>query len=91
MTRYFEVIGRDGPARRGRLRLERPINTPALISKDRIVSAGSLWGFGSVEEAMKAADGHIDKEEALNIFTELAKACIKEGLIVALGVAQTKA
>ncbi len=63
MTRYFEVIGRDGPARRGRLRLERTINTPALISNDRIVSAGSLWGFGSVEEALEAADGHIDKDK----------------------------
>ncbi len=63
MTRYFEVIGRDGPARRGRLLLERTINTPALISNDRIVSAGSLWSFGSVEEALEAADGTIDKDK----------------------------
>lgn len=54
MTRFFEVTDRDGPARIGRLRLKDPIETPAVISKDLIASAGPIWTFPSVEEAQKA-------------------------------------
>jgi len=42
MTEYFEVHGRDGAARRGELRLDDPLPTPALA--DSVVDdAGSLW------------------------------------------------
>lgn len=54
MTRFFEVTDRDGPARIGRLRLRDTIETPAIISKDLIESAGPIWAFSSVEEAQKA-------------------------------------
>lgn len=55
MTRYFEVIRRDGPARMGKLLLERQIATPALISSDDYVSAGSVYQYGSEREATEAA------------------------------------
>jgi archaeosine synthase len=42
MTDYFEVHGRDGPARRGELRLAAPLSTPALVG-DAVRDAGSLW------------------------------------------------
>ena len=42
MTEYFEVHARDGPARRGELRLDDPVRTPALVD-DVIVDGGSLW------------------------------------------------
>ena len=42
MTEYFEVHERDGAARRGELRLDEPLATPALV--DEVVrDAGSLW------------------------------------------------
>lgn len=56
MTRHFEVLRRDGPARFGKLLLDRQISTPALISSDDYVSAGSVFRYGSVKEAMKAAE-----------------------------------
>ncbi|MDM7934397.1 MAG: DUF5591 domain-containing protein [Methanothrix sp.] len=55
MTRYFEVIRRDGPARMGRLLLERQISTPGLIGGEDIISAGSVYRYGSLEEAASAA------------------------------------
>ncbi|MGC9515492.1 archaeosine synthase subunit alpha [Methanocrinis sp.] len=55
MTRFFEVTGRDGPARIGRLRLKETVETPAIISKDAIVSVGPIWAFSSIEEALKAS------------------------------------
>jgi archaeosine synthase len=55
MTRHFEVLRRDGPARLGKLLLEEPIQTPAIISSNNYVSAGSVFGFGSVDEVMAAA------------------------------------
>jgi archaeosine synthase alpha-subunit len=55
MTKYYEVLRRDGPARMGRLLIEKPIETPGLISREDYVSAGSIFGFGSVEEAMDYA------------------------------------
>ena len=42
MTEYFEVHARDGPARRGELRLADPLDTPALVD-DVLDDAGSLW------------------------------------------------
>jgi archaeosine synthase len=54
MTRFFEVTDRDGPARIGRLRLRDAIETPAIISRDLIESAGPIWAFPSIDEAQKA-------------------------------------
>jgi len=42
MTDYFEVVGRDGAARIGDLRLSEPLSTPALVD-DVLADAGSLW------------------------------------------------
>ncbi len=43
------------------------------------------------EEVAKAtADGHIDRKEALQIFTDLSVALIHEGLQIASGIAQSK-
>ncbi|MCX6668554.1 MAG: archaeosine synthase subunit alpha [Methanothrix sp.] len=55
MTRYFEVLRRDGPARLGKLLLERQISTPALITSDDWVSAGSIYRYASLQEAAEAA------------------------------------
>ena len=54
MTRYFEVLRRDGPARLGRLILERDISTPALLTSNDYLSAGSILGYKSPEEAAAA-------------------------------------
>lgn len=56
MTEYFEVLRRDGPARLGRLLLERQISTPGLLNQEDYITAGSVFGYGSVEEALKASD-----------------------------------
>ena len=42
MTRYFEVVDRDGTARLGELRLDEPRRTPALVG-DVLEDYGSLW------------------------------------------------
>lgn len=55
MTRYFEVLRRDGPARLGKLLLEQQINTPALMTSDDYVYAGSVYRYSSLEEAAAAA------------------------------------
>ncbi|MHC1631057.1 MAG: archaeosine synthase subunit alpha [Methanotrichaceae archaeon] len=55
MTKYFEVTNRDGPARRGRLLLERVICTPDLITKDDLLMGGPLWKFDSVDSALEKA------------------------------------
>lgn len=54
MTEFFEVLRRDGPARLGRLNLERQISTPGLLCRDDYLSAGSIFGHGSLEESQKA-------------------------------------
>jgi archaeosine synthase len=51
MTEYFEVHGRDGPARLGELRLSEPLPTPALVDSV-LEDAGSLW-----PETRKHPDG----------------------------------
>ncbi|MBN1235746.1 MAG: DUF5591 domain-containing protein [Methanotrichaceae archaeon] len=56
MTKYFEVLRRDGPARTGKLLSERQISTPALITKDDYVSAGSVYSYASLEDAINAAE-----------------------------------
>jgi len=55
MTKHFEVLRRDGPARLGKLILERQISTPALISSDDWISAGSVFRYESLQEATEAA------------------------------------
>ena len=45
MTEYFEVIERDGPGRRGTLRLDDPVTTPCCID-DVLVDSGSRWPAG---------------------------------------------
>ncbi len=52
MTEYFEIHARDGPARRGELRLADPLRTPALVD-DVLVDGGSLW---PEERALPAGD-----------------------------------
>jgi len=61
------------------------VNTVLAIS-------GLASAIGTIrEDVIKAtSDGHIDRQEALTIFRELAIALIHEGLQVALTVAQNK-
>ncbi|MDZ7700791.1 MAG: archaeosine synthase subunit alpha [Halobacteriales archaeon] len=56
MTEHFEVVGHDGAARLGELRLADPVVTPALVD-DVLVDAGSRWR----EEPPTPAgdDGHL--------------------------------
>ena len=54
MTKYFEVLRRDGPARLGKLTLENTIKTPAALSEEEYISVGCIFDFGSEEEAMAA-------------------------------------
>jgi archaeosine synthase len=54
MTKYFEVLRRDGPARMGKLLLERSISSPGFITSDDYVTAGSVYSYASVDEAVKA-------------------------------------
>ena len=56
MTKYFEVVRRDGPARMGKLLTEPQISTPALITKDDYVSAGSVYSYASLADAINAAE-----------------------------------
>jgi archaeosine synthase alpha-subunit len=63
MTRYFEVLRRDGPARLGRMLLEEPIDTPAILSPEDYISVGSVFDFGSVEKAMEAACAFMDQKK----------------------------
>ncbi len=66
MTKCFEVTNRDGPARLGRLRLDETIETPAIISKDVIQSAGPIWAFSSIDEALER--GRMLSEKSGKIF-----------------------
>lgn len=63
MTKYFEVLRRDGPARMGKLLFGRQISTPALISKDDYVSVGSVYSYASLQEAINAAEALRDIEK----------------------------
>ena len=54
MTEYFEVVGRDGAARLGELRLADPVTTPGLAD-DVVVDGGSEW-VGDREEPTGADD-----------------------------------
>ncbi len=55
MTQYFEVLRRDGPARLGKLLLDRQIGTPNLLEQEDYVSVGSIFDYGSVEDAIIAS------------------------------------
>ena len=56
MTKYFEVLRRDGPARMGKLLLERSISSPGFITSDDYVTAGSVYSYASVDEAILAQE-----------------------------------
>ena len=62
MTKYFEVLRRDGPARMGKLLLERQIKTPAIITSEDYISAGSVYGYASVQEAEAATESLKDQK-----------------------------
>ena len=64
MTKYFEVVRRDGPARMGKLLLERSISTPGFITSEDYVTAGSVFGFASVDEAISAHEAIRGPKEA---------------------------
>jgi len=63
MTKYFEVVRRDGPARMGKLLTEPQISTPALITKDDYVSAGSVYSYASLSDATNAAEAFRDQKK----------------------------
>ena len=65
MTKYFEVLRRDGPARMGKLLLERQISTPALISKDDYVTAGSVYSYSSLDEAVSAGEALLSQKKLI--------------------------
>jgi archaeosine synthase len=65
VTKYFEVLRRDGPARLGRLTLEKTIDTPGIISREDYVSAGSIFEFRSLEEAVDASARHSEEKEKM--------------------------
>ena len=60
MTRYFEVVDRDGTARLGELRLDEPRTTPALVG-DVLEDYGSLWS----DERDAPAEGDASKVTVL--------------------------
>jgi archaeosine synthase len=53
MTEYFEIHDRDGPARRGELRLSESVRTPGLVD-DYLTDAGSQW---TAERDLPEGDG----------------------------------
>ncbi len=63
MTKYFEVVRRDGPARMGKLLTEPQISTPALITKDDYVSTGSVYSYASLSDATNAAEAFRDQKK----------------------------
>ncbi|MDD4161830.1 MAG: archaeosine synthase subunit alpha [Methanothrix sp.] len=63
MTKYFEVVRRDGPARMGKLLTEPQISTPALITKDDYVSAGSVYSYASLQDAINAVEAFWDQKK----------------------------
>lgn len=52
--RFFEVLRRDGPARLGRLMLDRKITTPCILSPEDYLSAGSVFRYRNLDEAREA-------------------------------------
>jgi archaeosine synthase len=62
MTKYFEVLRRDGPARLGKLTLEQSLKTPAALSDEDYISVGSIFGFSSEEKALATAVMEIQKK-----------------------------
>jgi len=63
------------------------------MSKEKYLGIlGLVKALASVrEEVIKVtADGHIDRKEALQLFTDLSVALIHEGLQIAVMIAQSK-
>ena len=63
------------------------------MSKEKYLGIlGLVKALGSIREGVikAAADGHIDRKEALQVFTDLSVALIHEGLQIAVAVAQSK-
>lgn len=63
MTKYFEVLRRDGPARIGRLILDRHISTPGFITSEDYVSAGSVYSYASIDEAILAREALLGQKK----------------------------
>lgn len=72
VTKYYEAINRDGPARLGKLLLENSLKTPALISKENFISTGPIWIFDSMDEALKKAKAHTNQKEKLLILPHVS-------------------
>jgi len=63
MTRYFEVLRRDGPARMGKLISEPQKSSPAVIGSDDYISAGSVYGYASIREAIGAGEALLEEKK----------------------------
>ena len=63
MTKYFEVLRRDGPARIGRLILDRHISTPGFITSEDYVSAGSVYSYASIDEVILAREALLGQKK----------------------------
>ena len=63
MTKYFEILRRDGPARMGKLLLNRQISTPGVITPDDYLSAGSIYSYESLDEAIAIQEGLKDQKK----------------------------
>ena len=63
MTKYFEILRRDGPARMGKLLLNRQISTPGIITPDDYISAGSIYSYESLDEAIAIQEGLKDQKK----------------------------
>ncbi|MGV8115341.1 archaeosine synthase subunit alpha [Methanothrix soehngenii] len=63
MTKYFEILRRDGPARMGKLLLNRQISTPGVITPDDYLSAGSIYSYNSLDEAIAIQEGLKDQKK----------------------------
>jgi len=59
MTEYFEVLERDGTARLGELRLDDPVETPALVG-NVLEDYGSLW-----TDEREGPDGDVDASKVV--------------------------
>jgi len=64
------------------------------MSKEKYLGIlGLVKAFESIREEVisAAADGHIDRKEAVAIFTDLSVALVHEGLQIAFAIAKSKA
>jgi len=77
MTRYFEVLRRDGPARMGKLISEPQKSSPAVIGSDDYISAGSVYGYANIREAISAGEA-LREEKRLAILPYVPSALHSE-------------